>query len=265
MKNFSDVDIESIIKNIEVNGFAIVKGFLDDHEVKKSLDLIKNSEKFDAPNKTSDVVFGLTTYNKWFIELVDSDDISKVFMHFLNDPHFGVIEESLPNYIIGYALARSSGKALPTHIDSYVPSQGKYPIIMSGLIALENQTQLNGNTYLIPKSHQSSEYPDQSKEYPETLEIFSQSGDLVIWDSRLWHGSRENISGNTRWALIYTFMRWWIKPRLDSTKNISQEYYDSLNNRQKALLGFCSVAPSDPRKRIVTRVGFKDLPSNVLE
>jgi len=148
---------------------------------------------------------------------------------------------------------------LLTHVDSYIPYQGKYPVIMQVFFSLEQQTEENGCTYVIPGSHRSGEYPDQEIDYDDARRILSAPGDVVVWDSRIWHGAEENRTADSRWGLIATLMRWWIKPRLDATRNISRAYYASLSDEEKALLGFCSIPPHDPTTRIKTRIGYDDL------
>ena len=60
-------------------------------------------------------------------------------------------------------------------------------------------------------------------------------------------------------GLVVTFMRFWIKARLDATRNITKDYYESLNDEQKALLGFCSIPPHDLTKRVIPRMSIEQL------
>ena len=70
------------------------------------------------------------------------------------------------------------------------------------------------------------EYADQNT-FQKAKPILTSAGDLVIWDSRLWHGAKENHSNNDRWSLISTFTRWWIKqnykrPLLNKENNLTK-------------------------------------------
>ncbi|OUU18116.1 MAG: hypothetical protein CBB97_21465 [Candidatus Endolissoclinum sp. TMED37] len=263
MRTLTKVEQSKAIADIENEGFTIVEAFLNDAEVEKSRELVNSAPKYEAPNKTSSTVYGLATLDKWFLDMADEISLSNILSYFLNDQYFGKISQDFPNYIIAYSNARTSSAALPTHIDSYVPNTGRYPLLMQSMFALENQNKSNGNTYIVPKSHLFGEFPDQQTDHPDTIDVYSKAGDLVIWDSRIWHGARENVSKQTRWAIINTYSRWWIKPRQDSTKNITNEFYQTISDRQKALLGFCSIPPSDPSERVVTRIGFEDLPEQI--
>ena len=242
-------------KNISKLGYSIIENYLSKPEVDKALESCKKywlkSSKLEKKHaKTAKIVYGLETKDK---------SIKSILMHFINDPYFGVLPKEIPNYHIGYYVGRSSNNELITHIDSYVPFKGKFPTIIQCLIALEKQNLKNGCTFVVPKSHLSGRYPNQKTDYKKAINILSNSGDLVIWDARIWHGTRENKTANSRWALIATFMRHWIKPRLDATRNISKNYFSKLTNEQKALLGFCSIPPHDLKKRISPRMSIEQL------
>jgi ectoine hydroxylase-related dioxygenase (phytanoyl-CoA dioxygenase family) len=84
-----------------------------------------------------------------------------------------------------------------------------------------------------------------------------------MWDSRVWHGTHENVAGTSRWALIATFSRWWMKQAMDIPKSLPQEIYAQLTDRQKALMGFCSIPPVDESRRINTKCGYDFLKSSV--
>ena len=265
LKKISNIEHRDHIKKIEVDGYTVIPKFLNKEEINHTKTIIKEVEKdFCANYSHGRIIFGLETSHKWFLDLADHHDLSKILMYFINDPHFGTLPSNVPNYHIGYCLGRTTfNDALATHIDSYVPNQSSFPLIMQTALSIEDQSKNNGNTYLIPKSHLSGSYPKQDYEYPNTLDLYPKKGDLVIWDSRIWHGTRPNFSDATRWSIITTYMRWWIKPRLDATKNIKNEYYNSLTPRQKALLGFCSIPPHDPKTRFKTRIGYEELPESI--
>jgi ectoine hydroxylase-related dioxygenase (phytanoyl-CoA dioxygenase family) len=88
---------------------------------------------------------------------------------------------------------------------------------------------------------------------------------LVFWDSRIWHGARENVTGGTRWSIIATFCRWWIKQAFDIPGNLPQEIYDQLSDRQRAVLGFCSVPYDDESRGIDMKRSYALLPANVAD
>lgn len=264
MRKIDITEVSKHKKNISKLGYTVIKNYLSEDEVNIALENCnkywKKSGKLEKNHaKNAKTVYGLETKDKFFLDIVTTESIKKILMYFINDPYFSALPKDMPNYHIGYYLGRSSNNALLTHIDSYVPFKGKYPIIMQCLFALQKQTLKNGCTFVIPKSHLSGKYPNQKIAYKRAINILSNPGDLVIWDSRIWHGARENKTISSRWALIATFMRHWIKPRLDATRNISKNYFSKLTDEQKALLGFCSIPPHDLKNRISPRMSIEQL------
>ena len=78
-------------------------------------------------------------------------------------------------------------------------------------------------------------YTDRDLE--DKKSVLANPGDLVIWDSRLWHGARENKSKKDRWSLIATLTQWWVKQAMDIPKSLPQSIFTQCTDRQR----YCSV------------------------
>ena len=89
--------------------------------------------------------------------------------------------------------------------------------------------------------------------------IESKAGDLVIWDSRTWHGTTANINGSSRWSLIATFSSWWIKQSMDMTKSIPKKIFNKLTINEKIMLGFCSTIPINEYDLIRTKKKISEI------
>ena len=179
----------------------------------------------------------------------------------LNDPYYRFLPPDTPNYILNYYNARSSGLALDLHIDSQVPNPGEFTWAMQVVFMLDDMNEENGCTVVVPGSHLSGRYTD--REFMNVKHLNAKAGDLVIWDSRLWHGTTENKTGAARWALIATMTQWWVKQSMDITRSLPEDIYQKLSNEQKALLGFCSIPPVDDKIRINTKCGYDFLKPSV--
>ena len=89
------------------------------------------------------------------------------------------------------------------------------------------------------------------------------AGDVYVWDSRIWHGAGPNPGEGTRWSLIATYCRWWLKQMFDITGTLPQSVYDTLTDRQKAVMGFCSIPWSSETQGIDMKRGYDELPTRV--
>ena len=242
--------LNDAIREIETNGYSTLAQIYSTDQVDKALRLAnewyeKTNNQLDVPKPylVGDDPYVWNPQNKdfSFLEMIlGPTEIQKVLMHFLNDRWFKQIPASEPNYILRSLLLRSSKKPLPMHIDSFVPYAGSHVISMQVAVSLEDQNQENGCTLVVPGSHQAGTYVEQ-RELDHAVPIESTAGDVVVWDSRIWHAALENRSGRTRWALIGTFARWWVKQMFNITATLPQEFYERLTDSQKAVLGFCSI------------------------
>ena len=143
-----------------------------------------------------------------------------------------------------------------------VPSSGTLCIACQVARVLEAQTPQRGCTIVVPRSHLSDRYADQSA-MAQAVPIETRAGDIVIWDSRLWHGALGNTTGASRWSLIATFVRWWIKQNFDVTGTLPESIYRQLTDDEKAVLGYCSLPPRDEHERTDMKTGHGQLKPTV--
>ena len=87
----------------------------------------------------------------------------------------------------------------------------------------------------------------------------TKAGDLVFWDSRTWHGTTDNQTNNTRWALIATFSSWWIKQSMDMVKSVPKKIFDKININEKIMLGYCSTIPENEYGLIRTKKRISEI------
>jgi ectoine hydroxylase-related dioxygenase (phytanoyl-CoA dioxygenase family) len=210
-------------------------------------------------------VYNLQNKDFHFLEtLFASAEVEFILKHFLNDKWYKPIPHDQPNYILRSYCARSSTAALPLHLDSFVPYLGEYTIAMQYVIVLEDQSPANGCTLVVPGSHQCGEYAAQDR-LKDAVPIESRAGDVVLWDTRLWHATAANTTSGSRWAILATFTRWWIKQFFNITQNFPQEFYDRLTAEQKAVLGFCSIPYNNEFEGIDFKKGYEGLPASMGE
>lgn len=262
------------IAAIEEHGYVRIPQVFDKSTVDTMLDRVSawfdktvqaQSARMPRLNKQQPMVYNLQSKDIAFCRLIlQTPVIEDILKHFLNDQWFSSVPAEDPNYILRSFLARSSNYQMPMHIDSFIPYTGSYPFIMQCSIPLEDQTRENGCTVIVPGSHKSNKYAEQSA-IEQAIPIESKAGDLIIWDSRIWHAALDNVSGRTRWSIIATFCRWWIKQAFDIPGNMPQQIYDQLSNKEKAVLGFCSVPYDDETRGIDMKRSYDLLPEKVAD
>ena len=266
------LDSKTLIEHIEHEGWAHVSGHVGRDDVERALDVVHKSwvEPRPGAQPTSYLVkdgdpFIWDLHNHGLFPLslfLDDALIETVLKHFLNDPYHRHIPTGEPNYILRTLIARQNLKPLPLHIDSFVPSVGAHPFVFQVSLTLEDATHDNGCMMVVPGSHQSGHWAAQ-EDLKDAVPIETKAGDLIIWDSRTWHATAANPSGRSRWCVIATFTRWWLKQGFDITGTLSEEIYRGLTPAQRAVMGFCSMPPTDPQERIDMKQGWEDLSDDV--
>lgn len=253
------------IEQIKKDGYCVIPQVLQPEQVTFLLTQVKNlyeetKDKIsqDTPylNKNQPNVYNLQNKDINFINtMFGLEDVEKILIECLNDKWYKQIPQDQPNYILRSFGARSSNSALPLHIDSFIPYIGDETIAMQVVLVLEDMTIENGCTVAIPGTHQTGKYADNNI-YNEAIPLTLKAGDIALWDSRLWHGTTNNNTEGTRWAIIATFTRWWIKQHFELTESLPEEIYNQLTPKYKSILGYCSKPYKSEYEGIEIKKGY---------
>jgi ectoine hydroxylase-related dioxygenase (phytanoyl-CoA dioxygenase family) len=118
------------------------------------------------------------------------------------------------------------------------------PIMLNMLVMLDDFTEDNGATLLLPGSHLKFEAPSDIEFKNNAIKATGVAGDIIIWNSNLFHASGTNITCNIRRALPITFSLPYYKQLLDYPKAIGYDKYDSFEEKIRRILGYESRVPS---------------------
>lgn len=266
--------MEHLIKQLREEGYCILEQEYDKETVQKLLNLIKKTyeETKNMVTKTvpfinvdQPTVYNLQNKNFYFLEaLFQSKGIETILKNLLNDIWYKQIPQNEPNYVLRGFGARSSNYAMPLHLDSLIPYISDYPYAIQTATILEDQNVSNGCTIVVPRSHLSGKYADQAA-IKDAIPLETKAGDVVLFDCRLWHATTANVSGKTRWSILATFQRWWLKQQFNITDNLPQENYERLTDNQKSILGFCSIPHNNELEGIDMKRGYESLFKNVAD
>lgn len=151
------------------------------------------------------------------------------------------------------------------HIDSRVPIRDfSNTLQIAALLCIDDFTEKNGATIVWPYSHKSGIDPRNFRNKsspPGKIYACATKGSVIYTLGQTWHDVGPNIENSRRWGIIAYYSRWWIKPTFDFTK-CGPEIYSKLSTKQKVLLGFTSIPPTNQQNRTYTMISEKDLPSN---
>ncbi len=137
-----------------------------------------------------------------------------------------------------------------------------YPSVMmhlSSIWMLTPFTEENGGTFILPGSHMRNNNPgtgqmegvDRDAPQSGETQVRGDAGNVLLYDSRLWHAVAPNRSCDNRVALIVRYAPWWLNltPTMRGTPDNQRMVLDTGGKNYDAI----------PIRREV----FESLPENV--
>lgn len=252
----------NIINQFNTDGFCIVKKVLTNKQcknIKNNLEknylklskLYANNKGKLNDNKTEKIVYNLHNKNLEYIKIASDKKITNILDKLFS---FGSYEND-SNYILRQLTARSPLKG---SLDQQLHNDSRFagsinPLLIVAQVAVEDFKPDNGPIRVIPRSQKKDFFPKKNYKYPNERKIFLKKGECLIFNGALWHGGCKNTTLNTRWALLFTYARWFYKSAFDFNANIPRNIYESLNKKQKFLLGYNTIPPIDEFTRISSK------------
>ena len=117
------------------------------------------------------------------------------------------------------------------------------PVMLNVIVFLSDFTEENGATYLLPKSHRIRDRPSDDYFYENAVRAIGSAGDVVLFNSNIWHAGGVNNSNASRSALTITLTRPYMKQQFDYAGAFNPDVLEQLSEQQLQLLGYFSRTP----------------------
>lgn len=120
-------------------------------------------------------------------------------------------------------------------------SENRWAVVANSIFLLDDYTNENGATRVVPGSHLSGKHPikvlkDCEAKHPNEIIINAKAGSLIIFNAHLWHGGTTCVNGAKR-RTIHSF---WIKrgysQQTNQSKMLTRANSKRLNFEQHVLL-----------------------------
>ncbi len=118
-----------------------------------------------------------------------------------------------------------------------------FRLMINMLVMLDDFTTENGATYLMPGSQHDPDKPTEHQFRDAAVRATGTAGDILVFDSRLWHAAGSNATTQSRCALTLTFTRPFFKPQLDYPQFLGENYAMSLSPEVRQVLGYDAQVP----------------------
>ncbi len=111
-------------------------------------------------------------------------------------------------------------------------------------LALDDFTEDNGATVVVPGTHQKTNVPSEAYCRRNSVKALGPAGSMLLFDSTLLHAAGQNTSGRDRLAINQQFTRSYFKQQLDYVRALSDETLSILPERTQQLLGWYTRVPT---------------------
>jgi ectoine hydroxylase-related dioxygenase (phytanoyl-CoA dioxygenase family) len=236
--------------SIERDGYTVVEGALDAHEVATLREALERQAAVERENgiaaRDNRVDDGQRVYNL----IAKGSCFAAVAEH---PVALRVMEDLLgPAFLLSNLTANIARPDRPERdparnlhhdvgfVDIAAPRPHEvppYPIVGQIVWMLDDFTAQNGATRIVPGSHLARRWPspeDSDRSVPMT----GSAGSALFFDGRLWHQTGTNESDSPRHALLAYYCLPWIRPQENWPAVLPEPFASTLTPSLRALLGF---------------------------
>lgn len=177
-----------------------------------------------------------------------------VFIKLLNELTTEKVQNFLTRYFEGKYILNSYGGVLNMKNNpSYVANIHRdirfftddINFMINVLVMLDDFTVKNGATYLLSESHCKNSKPDEAEFYGNAERAIGSAGDVLFFNSKLWHAAGINHSDQTRRAITISFTKPFFKQQLDYCRALGNSATDQLSEDLRQIIGYKSRTPEN--------------------
>jgi ectoine hydroxylase-related dioxygenase (phytanoyl-CoA dioxygenase family) len=232
--------LDDHLRRIAEDGYTILHDAIEPEFVEEIDDALLKLEH-DLGIVPADNLFeGLHTTRVYNL-LVHGETFQKIPLHpnvlpvveGVLDP--GLLISSLSSIAIG-----PNEQAQPIHADDQlIPLRRPHiPIICNTMWAINDFTEENGATRLVPGSHLRDEPPNPLERYDDTIAAEMHKGGVLVWVGSLWHGGGANRTDRRRVGIAMNYCAGYIRQQENQQLGVPPTLAKTFLRRLQELMGY---------------------------
>jgi len=112
---------------------------------------------------------------------------------------------------------------------------------LNSLVVIDRFDKESGGTFFIPGSHQFTEKPSQEFIIKNEVQVHANPGDVIFFDSMLWHKGGKNISNKPRRAINHQYTKPFIKQQISYPDLLKDKV--GIETKLAQILGMWTIPP----------------------
>jgi len=235
------------------DGYVVLSGVFSPEEVAEARRIVMTESDRDAPRVThfhgqhadrvhlQRRVWNLLNKGAVFIDMVQREPIVSIMTAFLGE-----------GFILGSIAANRllpGGPGQELHVDyPYwdlhdragfpVGINSSFPLNAQATVLLDDFTETNGATAVVPGTQKLGRYPDDPATLPPgTRRMLGRAGDVAVFFGLVWHCAMPNDSDGDRNAILLQYLPRFVKPMEDQVRGLRPELLEAASPRLRQLIG----------------------------
>ena len=232
-------DLDEAKAHLDEYGVARIADALDPDECDRvRTRLVEQAEReraagvafFEGPGGSNQRVWNLPSKGAVFNDLLRAPLVRTLVRHVLDGDY--IVSSHAAN------IAGPGGEPMALHYDQgYVPRSVDIALTVTVMWMLDDFTEDNGATRLVPGSHRVQE-PLYKREVA-TVAGLGPAGTAMVYDGRIWHGTGANTTTDKyRHGIPSYFCRPWLRAQENYALSTHPDVLATADDELKTLLGF---------------------------
>ncbi|GAB3921215.1 phytanoyl-CoA dioxygenase family protein [Larkinella terrae] len=216
------------------------------NQINDRLAQLMESEGEDAGNELAQSKYIRHPKEEGADRLADLVNKGQVFDVFYTHPRVlagieAVLGQEYKLSSLNYRAAKPGKGHQKLHVDwRNTVVNGSYQVCNS-IWLLDDFTEFNGSTRIVPKTHKIGLLPDEamadpSDKHPDEIRIIAPAGSVFIFNSHVWHGGTTNLTDKDRRSIHSYFCTRDQPQQIDQSRYITEETRQRIGEKGRYIL-----------------------------
>ena len=232
-------DAGEAVKRLRSEGFIIVPDVIDRGNVRA---IAAEFNRLLTNEHNGDTEFAGFKTRRMYNLVARTRILDQLYLH----PKIVAIVEAYLNDQIQLSIASTidlgpGETQQPFHRDdSYYPMDRPHmPLSVNAILAIDDFTEENGGTVLIPRTHLTADEEPASN--AEIVTAKMSAGSVVMWDGSLFHAGGANRTDARRLGISAIYCRAWLRQQENQFLGVPVEIAKTLPRNIQKLIGYWVV------------------------